>query len=72
MNGKFAAIKLPKNNCDKELFKTFLDELKVMAYIKNLGGHQNIVNLIGAYTGEIRKRKISLCYISYIKNAIRM
>lgn len=49
------AVKTVSENVDVMYFKTLLSEIKVMAH---LGSHKNIVALIGAYTKEIRTRKI--------------
>lgn len=51
---KPVAIKTTKPlTSGKEYFKALLSELKIMTYI---GGHDNIVNLIGACTQNIKKR----------------
>lgn len=53
---KPVAIKTQKPlTSGKEFFKALLSELKIMTYI---GKHDNIVNLIGACTQNIRKRNI--------------
>jgi serine/threonine protein kinase len=54
--GKTVAIKVLKRDIvNKEMFKTFLVELKIMAFVNFIkGGHENIIRLIGAYTEEIR------------------
>jgi len=57
------AIKSMKDDVDISDFKSFLFELKVMAYI---GTHENVVSLVASCTDDIRSRKtlISLKLIS--------
>lgn len=52
---KPVAIKTTKPiSSGKEHFKALLSELKIMAYLEH---HANIVNLVGANTQNLRKRK---------------
>jgi len=46
------AFKTTKPNCPATALKGILSEIKVLIY---LGKHENIVNLHGAYTAELRK-----------------
>ena len=48
------AIKTLKNPADKEYFKSFLKEIKVMAYV---GEHENVVKFYGAMVERISERK---------------
>ena len=48
------AVKTVKKDAGVLYFKALLTELKIMAFI---GKHPNIVNLIGACTQNLRKRK---------------
>lgn len=48
------AVKMCKDGGDKEHFRAFILELKIMIH---LGKHLNIVNLIGAYTSNMVKGK---------------
>ena len=47
-----AAVKTTRSNVDLDYFRALLSEVKIMSLI---GKHPNIVNLIGACTGNIRK-----------------
>ena len=47
------AIKTLKNSADKEYFKSFLKEIKVMAYV---GEHENVVKFYGAMVERISER----------------
>lgn len=67
------AIKTAKPMDDVSFFKALLSELKIMGFI---GTHQNIVNLVGAYTRSIQNREIYICIefcdngnvLSYLRN----
>lgn len=48
------AVKTIKPTTDVIYFKSLLSELKILQYI---GHHRNIVNLLGAITKNIKKRK---------------
>jgi hypothetical protein len=52
VRGTPAAIKTCKENAEKVHLKALLSEIKIMAYI---GVHDNVVNLIGANTSNLRK-----------------
>ncbi len=58
--GRTVAVKVLKQDIvNKEMFKTFLVELKIMAFVNFIkGGHENVLRLIGAYTEEIRNCKL--------------
>ncbi len=49
------AIKTIKPFSAISYFKALLSELKIMVYI---GKHENVVTLIGAYTGKIKESKL--------------
>jgi len=49
------AVKMVKPNTDPSYIKALASELKIMVH---LGRHLNVVNLLGAYTGNINKSKI--------------
>lgn len=59
------AIKTTKPYSELSYFKSLLMELKVMGY---LGHHANIVNLIGAYTGNIKESKTCLINLDSMAN----
>lgn len=46
------AVKMVKPNTDPSCIKALASELKIMIH---LGRHLNVVNLLGAYTGNINK-----------------
>lgn len=48
------AVKMVKKNADYTCIKALADELKIMIH---LGKHLNVVNLLGACTGKVAKRK---------------
>lgn len=48
------AVKMVKPNADYTYLKALADELKIMVH---LGKHLNVVNLLGACTKNIAKRK---------------
>lgn len=48
------AVKVLKSTVEIEDFKSFLTELKIMAYI---GKHPNIVSLVAACTQNIEQRQ---------------
>ncbi|CAL8116303.1 unnamed protein product [Orchesella dallaii] len=67
------AVKTTNNlSTNVEHFKALLSELKVMTVI---GNHENIVNLIGACTENIKKRKlyivVELCAFGNIQNFLK-
>ncbi|XP_050420983.1 vascular endothelial growth factor receptor 1 isoform X2 [Adelges cooleyi] len=49
------AVKMVKPNTDPSYVKALASELKIMIH---LGKHLNVVNLLGAYTGNINKREL--------------
>ncbi|XP_050544021.1 vascular endothelial growth factor receptor 1 isoform X2 [Daktulosphaira vitifoliae] len=49
------AVKMVKPNTDPSYVKALASELKIMIH---LGRHLNVVNLLGAYTGNINKREL--------------
>ncbi|KAF0766886.1 vascular endothelial growth factor receptor 1 isoform X2 [Aphis craccivora] len=49
------AVKMIKPNTDPSYIKALASELKIMIH---LGRHLNVVNLLGAYTGNINKREL--------------
>ncbi|VVC44268.1 Protein kinase, ATP binding site,Tyrosine-protein kinase, active site,Immunoglobulin [Cinara cedri] len=49
------AVKMVKPNTDPSYIKALASELKIMIH---LGRHLNVVNLLGAYTGNINKREL--------------
>lgn len=51
------AVKMVKPNTDPSYIKALAAELKIMIH---LGRHLNVVNLLGAYTGNINKSIIIL------------
>ena len=46
------AIKMVKPDMDKAFTKALLSELKIMIY---LGRHENVLELVGAYTSKLRQ-----------------
>lgn len=46
------ALKMAKQDCPKNQFKSLLGEIKILIY---LGKHPNLVSLKGAYTAEIQR-----------------
>lgn len=50
------AVKMVKANTDDEIMRALISELKIMVH---LGQHLNVVNLLGAVTKNIAKRKTS-------------
>ena len=48
------AIKTLKESTDKEIFMSFLKEIKVLAYV---GEHENVVKFYGAMVEKIAERK---------------
>lgn len=54
------AVKMVKKNADQSYIKTLASELKVMVH---LGKHINVVNLIGACTKNVAKRKLLVIII---------
>ena len=50
--GRPVAVKTSKDIADVTVFKNFLREVKIMAYI---GNHENIVEFVGAHVGAIRQ-----------------
>lgn len=44
---------MSKSHSDVAIFKSLLSELKIMMYI---GNHENLVELVGVCTAEIRNR----------------
>lgn len=57
------AVKMVKPNTDPSYIKALAAELKIMIH---LGRHLNVVNLLGAYTGNINKSNFIL--INKVKN----
>jgi len=66
-NGKFidqkcamkelnVAVKTFKSSADVDSLKSLLSELKIMTKV---GQHENVVNLIGAYTREIKQSNLN-------------
>lgn len=55
------AVKMIKPHAEESHFKALLSELKVMVH---LGRHVNVVNLLGACTKNIDKRRKPLVYFS--------
>lgn len=53
-NAVIVAVKTVKKNVHINYFKALMSELKILAFI---GHHENIVNLIGANTANIKNRK---------------
>jgi serine/threonine protein kinase len=51
------AVKISKPTNEVELFKAVLSEVKIMIY---MGHAQNVVNLLGVCTQDIRKQKIHI------------
>lgn len=49
------AVKMAKSNSDFPTIKALISELKIMVH---LGKHLNVVNVLGACTGGLRKRKL--------------
>jgi len=49
------AVKMIKPNTDPSYIKALASELKIMIH---LGRHLNVVNLLGAYTGNINKSNV--------------
>jgi hypothetical protein len=66
------AVKIAKPSNDVEVFKAVLSEVKIMIY---LGHAQNVVNLLGVCTQDIRKRKLhmilELCEKGSLLNFLR-
>lgn len=50
------AVKMVKNTADNEIMRALVLELKIMVH---MGQHLNVVNLLGAVTKNIAKRKLS-------------
>lgn len=50
------AVKMVKRNADYTYIKALADELKIMIH---LGKHLNVVNLLGACTEKVVKRKLN-------------
>lgn len=48
------AVKMVRKTTDYAHIKALADELKIMIH---LGKHLNVVNLLGACTGKVAKRK---------------
>lgn len=51
------AVKMVKKTADDSYLRALVSELKIMVH---LGKHLNVVNLIGACTKHIAKRKIAI------------
>lgn len=51
------AVKMVKRTADAEVVRALVSELKIMVH---LGQHLNVVNLLGAVTKNIAKRKLSV------------
>ncbi|CAL8116405.1 unnamed protein product [Orchesella dallaii] len=70
--GNLVAVKVPHPRSDKETFKSMLAEVKIMSC---MGAHVNVLNLLGAYTGEIRTGKLyiitELCKNGSLQNYLR-
>lgn len=49
------AVKMVKRNCDITYIKALASELKIMIH---LGKHLNVVNLLGACTGNLNNSKL--------------
>lgn len=49
------AVKMVKHTADNEIMRALVLELKIMVH---MGQHLNVVNLLGAVTKNIAKRKI--------------
>jgi len=56
------AVKMVKRTTDAEVVRALVSELKIMVH---LGQHLNVVNLLGAVTKNINKRKLSLYLFLY-------
>ena len=58
------AVKMVKRTADSTLIKALASELKIMVH---LGKHLNVVNLLGACTKNVSKRKkiLKIVRISY-------
>lgn len=52
------AVKMVKQTADNEVMRALVSELKIMVH---LGQHLNVVNLLGAVTKNIAKRKSTKC-----------
>ena len=55
------AVKMVKRTADNEVMRALVSELKIMVH---LGQHLNVVNLLGAVTKDIAKRR----YTYFLKN----
>lgn len=55
------AVKMVKANTDDEIMRALISELKIMVH---LGQHLNVVNLLGAVTKNIAKRKKKISYLT--------
>ncbi|OXA54394.1 Vascular endothelial growth factor receptor 1 [Folsomia candida] len=59
-------------NCDEICFRALLIEVKILSYI---GKHENVVNLIGACTGNLKQRNIyvvvEFCPYGCVMNYLR-
>ncbi|OXA57693.1 vascular endothelial growth factor receptor kdr-like [Folsomia candida] len=66
------AVKTVDKDADDVYFRALLSELKILVYI---GRHENIVNLIGACTSELKERKlyvlVEFCALGSMLNYIR-
>lgn len=59
------AVKMVKKTADNIYIKALASELKIMVH---LGKHINIVNLLGACTKNVGKRKYSQIAYYYLEN----
>lgn len=57
------AVKMVKKNSDLATIKALVSELKIMIH---LGKHLNVVNVLGACTGDIRKSKLNNPHLVYV------
>jgi hypothetical protein len=46
------AFKMTQSNCTATTLKSLLSEIKIMIHV---GKHPNVVSIIGAYTGELKR-----------------
>ncbi|CAL8081488.1 unnamed protein product [Orchesella dallaii] len=58
------AVKMVKPNADESHFKALMSELKIMVH---LGRHINVVNLLGACTKNLAKKKELFVIVEYCK-----
>lgn len=58
------AVKMVKPNSDESHFKALMSELKIMIH---LGQHVNVVNLLGACTKQLVKKRTKLIKTNYCR-----